>query len=80
MQGFSGYRQTEIVLQVEQVLRANIQLTVGSVNESVNVTANAAPLNTESGAIKGDVIVQQEINDLPLDGRDFTDLAFMVPA
>jgi hypothetical protein len=36
-------------------------------------------LNTESGAIKGDVIVQQEINELPLDGRDFTDLAFLVP-
>src|SRR5262249_24033292 len=65
--------------QVDQVLRANIQLTVGSVNESVSVTAEVTPLNTENGAIKGDVIVQQEINDLPLDGRDFTDLAFMVP-
>jgi hypothetical protein len=79
MQGFSTYRQTEIVLQVSQVLRANILLAVGSVTDSVNVTGEVAPLNTESGAIKGDVIVQQEINDLPLDGRDFSDLAFLVP-
>src|ERR1700730_9305320 len=55
-QGFSAYRQTQIVLQVNQVLRSNIQLVVGSVNESVQVTADVAPLNTESGAIKGDVI------------------------
>src|SRR4029453_325304 len=79
IQGFAGYRQTEIVLQVDQVLRANSQLTVGSVNESVSVTAEVDPLNTENGGIKGDVIVQQEINDLRVDGRDFTDLAFLVP-
>jgi Carboxypeptidase regulatory-like domain/TonB dependent receptor-like, beta-barrel/TonB-dependent Receptor Plug Domain len=77
--GFSAYRQSEIVLQVDQVLRANIQLAIGNVNETVHVTAEIAALNTENGSVKGDVIVQQEINDLPLDGRDFTDLAFLVP-
>ena len=66
------------MLQVDQVLRANLQLAIGNVNETVHVTAEVAPLNTENGAVKGDVIVQQEINDLPLDGRDFTD-PFLVP-
>ncbi len=36
-------------------------------------------LNTESGTIKGDVIVMEEIQELPLNGRDFTDLAFFTP-
>ena len=79
MAGFSTYQQNGIVLEVDQVLRSDFQLAVGNVSESVQVTAEVATLNTENGAIKGDVIVNQEINDLPLDGRDFTDLAFLVP-
>ena len=45
----------------------------------MEVKAQVATLNTENGAVKGDVIVQQEIMNLPLEGRDFTDLAFLVP-
>jgi hypothetical protein len=79
MQGFHTFRKTAIVLQIGQTLRVDVQLEVGAVTESVSVTAEVATLNTESGTIKGDVIVQQEIQDLPLEGRDFTDLAFLVP-
>ena len=79
MAGFRKHRSTGIVLETGQTLRADVQLEIGSVTDSVHVTAEVAALNTENGAIKGDVIVQQEINDLPLDGRDFTDLAFLVP-
>ncbi len=78
MQGFRTYRETGIVLQVGQVLRNDIRMQVGSVTESVTVTAEVALLNTESGTVKGDVIVHAEIQDLPLEGRDFTDLAFLV--
>src|SRR5438132_63066 len=63
MPGFRGYRQTGIVLEIEQTMRIDIQLAIGDVTESVHVTAEVAMLNTESGAIKGDVIVQQEINE-----------------
>ena len=79
MKGFRSYEKTGIVLEIGQTMRDDIRLAVGAVNESVSVTADVAPLNTENGAIKGDVIVQQEIMDLPLDGRDFFDLAFLVP-
>ncbi len=77
--GFRAYHKTGIVLELGQVLRENIILQVGSVSESVTVSAEVALINTEVGAIKGDVIIQQEISEMPLDGRDFTDLAFMVP-
>jgi hypothetical protein len=78
-QGFHAVHEKGIVLEVGQNLRNDVQLTVGSVTESVNVSADIAPLNTENGSIKGDVIVQAEIQDIPLSGRDFTDLAFLVP-
>lgn len=78
-QGFRAYRKTGIILELGQVMREDIKLQIGSVTESVSVTADIALINTETGAIKGDVITQQEINDMPLDGRDFTDLAFLVP-
>src|SRR5690349_7089615 len=61
MPGFKIYRETAIVLEVGQSLRTDIQLVIGDVSESVHVTAEIATLNTESGAIMGDVIVQQEI-------------------
>lgn len=79
VEGFRGYQKTGIVLEIGQVWREDIKLQVGSVTESVSVTAEVALINTETGAIKGDVIVQEEINSMPLDGRDFTDLAFLVP-
>jgi len=77
--GFRTYQRTGIVLEVGQVLREEIRLQVGAVAESVSVTAEVPLVNTETGAIKGDVITNQEINEMPLDGRDFTDLAFLVP-
>jgi hypothetical protein len=78
-EGFRTYRETGIELEVGQDLRIPVTLTVGAVSDSISVTAAIAPLNTENGSIKGDVIVQAEIQDIPLNGRDFTDLAFLVP-
>ena len=79
MAGFRSYQRTGLVLQVGQVLRLDIQMELGAVTESVTVSTAPPTLNTESGTIKGDVIVHEEIQELPLDGRDFTDLAYFVP-
>ena len=76
--GFRQYTQQGIVLQTGQNLRVDVELEIGQVTESVTVDAQLVTLNTESGTIKGDVIVQEEIQELPLNGRDFTDLAFFV--
>ncbi len=78
--GFRTYRRSGLVLEIGQTVRGVIELALGPVLESVEVSAqNVAVLNTDNGAVKGDVIVQTEIMNLPLDGRDFTDLAFLVP-
>ena len=78
-QGFRAYHETGIVLATGQELRNDIKLSVGAVSDSVTVMAEVAPLNTENGMIKGAVVVQQEINDMPLNGCDFTELALFVP-
>lgn len=76
--GFKGLRESNLTLQVDQQARVDAQLEVGTVSEKVDVTASVPLLNTETSSL-GDVVTQPEIMQMPLDGRDFTDLAFMVP-
>jgi len=76
--GFRRLQQTGIILQVEQTARIDLALEIGSVAEAIEVHASAPLLNTEN-AVKGDVIIAKEIVEMPLDGRDFADLAYLVP-
>jgi hypothetical protein len=74
--GFKKYVQKGITLQVDQTARIDFAMSIGEVSESVQITAEAPLLNTETGA-KGQVITNKEINDLPLNGRDFNELAYL---
>ena len=65
-------------LEVDQTARLDLELQIGLVSETVQVTASVPLLNTEN-AMRGDVIVSREMTDIPLDGRDFADLAYLVP-
>lgn len=76
--GFRTVRETNIELQMEQIARLQFHLEVGAVSQSVEVTAIAAPLiNTENGA-KGEVMTSDEMIEMPLNGRNFGDLAYLV--
>ena len=74
--GFHTYKHTEFELEVAQVQRIDIKLEIGAASESVTVTDIPAALNTESGA-RGDVTTNLEIAEIPLDGRNFADLAYL---
>ena len=76
--GFHTLRETNLELQIDQVARLELRLEVGAVSESIDVKANTPLLNTES-AVKGEVMVTEEIVEMPLNGRDFADLAFLTP-
>src|SRR5437762_2920074 len=71
--GFRTFVQTGIVLKVNDELVINPVLDVGQVTEQVEVTANAAQVETRSTAV-GTVIENQRILELPLNGRQVTDL------
>jgi hypothetical protein len=72
-EGFSRYVQTGLVLQVAADPLVDIALKVGSVTESVQVEANAALVETQNTGV-GAVIENQRILELPLNGRQVTDL------
>lgn len=74
--GFRTYKRAEFTLTVDQALRIDIALEVGSATESVTVTDTLPALNTESGA-RGEVITKEEIAEIPLDNRNFSDLAYL---
>jgi hypothetical protein len=74
--GFKSYMQTGLVLQVNDSPIINVVLQVGQVSEQVEVQANAALVETQRTAI-GQVVTNQEIAELPLNGRDPHELIFL---
>lgn len=77
----SGFKQSvanSVVIQVNQNGRLDVQLTVGTVTEQVTVTAEAQLLETET-ASRGAVIDRTKIVELPLNGRDYNQLALLSP-
>ena len=76
--GFKQFISSGVVLQVNQAARLDIQLTVGGVNEQVSVTGEAPVLETESAA-HGAVIDHTKMVELPLNGRDYNQLALLSP-
>jgi outer membrane receptor protein involved in Fe transport len=72
-QGFQRYTRSGITLAVGDNLMLDVALTVGSLSESVTVTGEAPLLETQTGTIRG-LVDQQRIVDLPLNGRQVTNL------
>jgi hypothetical protein len=76
--GFQSAKVPTLTLQVQQTLRQDLQLKVGDVAESVTVDASAAALQTDS-AVVGAVIDAAKVVQLPLNGRNFVQLAQLIP-
>ena len=77
--GFKTYSQTGIVLEVGSNVQANVTMQVGSVSESIDVVANAAMVETKDNALS-QVIDQQRVVELPLNGRNATQLILLTGA
>jgi hypothetical protein len=66
--GFKTYVQSGLVLEINEKLKVDVSLPVGSVTENVQVTGEAPVLSTEDSQI-GKVIDNKSITQLPLNGR-----------
>ena len=75
-----GFRQVsrDVRLEVNQVARVDFALEVGEVTETVQVTGAAPLIESDTSAI-GQVIEGKAIEDLPLNGRNFVQLAILGP-
>src|SRR5215470_15348110 len=71
--GFRAYNATDITVQVNDQLRIDITLQVGAIAETVDVSASAAHIETETTQL-GDVIDSKKMLALPLNGRSYLDL------
>jgi hypothetical protein len=76
-QGFATQAQN-FILDVSQVQALNFKLTLGSNSTTVEVT-DAAPLVQEESSDTGLVVKDRQLTDLPLNGRNFTQLALLTP-
>lgn len=76
--GFKTYTRSGIVLQVQDRLRVDAQLEVGTRTETVMVTGEVPQVQTDTSSV-GQVITQQQLVDMPLNGRNYTSLAALSP-
>lgn len=63
--GFQRYVQRRVTLETAQILRIDIQMTVGQITETVNVEAQTPVVESETGAVS-DVRTGQQMRELPL--------------
>ncbi len=76
--GFEGALRDDISLHVQDRLSLDFVLKVGSVNQQVVVSAGEPLLQTQTADV-GNVVDEQRVNDLPLNGRRYADLALLEP-
>ena len=75
-----GFKSTEIsvVVQVNTTTSTNAQLTIGESSQVVEVQASEVGVNTEQATVQG-VLTSEQIENLPINGRNFLDLAQLEP-
>jgi hypothetical protein len=76
--GFQKYLQQGISLDVNQTATIGIHLNLGSETLQVEVSANAALVQSTVSSL-GQTVMEREILDLPLDGRNFSQLGLLQP-
>jgi len=72
-QGFQSETSASLLVEVNQSVRQDFKLTVGSASGTVTVSAEGQMLQTDN-ITTGQVISGKLMEDLPIDGRDFTNL------
>jgi hypothetical protein len=77
-QGFQTTEQKDIRLQVDEQREIDFALNPASVSQTVEVSATEVAVETTNPTL-GQVITSEEVADLPLNGRDFVQLATLTP-
>jgi len=76
--GFKKSVASAVELHVAENRVVNLDLQIGQVSETVTVSSDTAPVETRSGEISS-LITEKQVTELPLNGRNYAQLALMVP-
>lgn len=76
--GMAATVRTNVVVEVGGILEMMFRLALSGATEKVDVSGDTPTLETQPSTVST-VIAEQEINDLPLNGRRFSDLALLAP-
>ncbi len=76
--GFTTLEKTGVVLQVNQSATLNFALAVGSAEQTVDVTTTVSTVDSSTAEL-GTVVSERSVKDLPLNGRNFTQLLTLTP-
>ena len=76
--GFKAIERTNVLLEVNKDIRLDLELQPGSVVDTVTVTEEVPLLDVTNNTLGG-TLSNKEINDLPLNGRDFQNLVTLRP-
>lgn len=76
--GFKRTVSNNVVLDIDQKARVDLDLTPGGVTETVEVTTTPPLIKTDTSEL-GDVVSKREVENLPLNGRNFAQLTYLVP-
>jgi hypothetical protein len=77
-QGFRAAEMKDVRLQVDEARELNFTLSPSTVSSQVEVSANAVAVETTNPSL-GQVITSEQVTQLPLNGRDFVQLATLTP-
>ncbi len=76
--GMQSVVANNVLLQVGQVVGQNFSLKVASSSEIVEVTSSAPVVNAETATV-GAVVDSKTVQEIPLNGRHFLDIGFLIP-
>ena len=76
--GFKKTVSNNIVIDIDQRARIDLSLSPGGTSEVVEVTTTAPLIKSDSSEL-GDVVSKREVQNLPLNGRNFVQLTYLVP-
>jgi Carboxypeptidase regulatory-like domain len=74
--GFQKSVTTSFVLTVDQTVQVNVVMKPGAVTETVEVSTQAVELDTDTAAVS-QLVSEKQVEELPLDGRNFVQLLFI---
>lgn len=77
--GFAEYKQSGITVEVGRTSTVDATLKLGGADASVDIVADSAPVNTESKEFSSN-INQTAINELPINGRRWSNFAILTPS